>query len=117
MSKKFLLGCAAMIALVPLTSMISGCLKVNQDGEPIIQSSTETLGPITVIEWINPMNNETAARIYDEQTHMVCYERNNVALGCAPADYGVTDQELKTGAYIPDPYSPRFDAPEEKKSK
>lgn len=95
------------VALILITH-ITGCMEVDSEGNPVPVTTTTTLGPATIVTWSNPKNHDKFVRSYDEQTHMVCYERNQLPLGCLPLDYSVTSEEIKSGVYIPDPYSPDY---------
>lgn len=90
---------AACAALVYGLSFIP---KRGDPGVPESKKSVVSMGPITVVKWDHRFEGEYVTRTYDEQTHMVCYERNAAPLGCATLDLGILPEAMKTGIDLPE---------------
>ncbi len=90
-----------VIISVGLVCGMSFIPKRGDPGNPEYTKSIVKMDPITIVEWNHRFEGENVSRMYDEQTHMVCYERNGESQGCSTLDLGILPDEMKSGIDTP----------------
>lgn len=95
--------CLAVFALVFWWNMPSFPARGSAENPEFVQE-TYTMGPMTIVSWESRFGDGAIDRLYDEQTHVACYQRDGKPLGCTTLDMGILPEEMKTGKDIRSEY-------------
>lgn len=92
------------VAVIVIGGLVLLLNKIDERGSlanPEFTQEAYTMGSISIVEWGSRFEPVTVQRVYDEQTHMVCYVLSGKPLGCSTLDMGILPETMKTGKEVP----------------